>query len=134
MKVLKKKGGNGWKSPVSFVLPTLYTSIPLFSPYQFRLSPLALRPDGGLESLRSACCDLAAHINQTKPNQSDTNYSPDGVKTFDFCARWEAKAARKAMANYLRIPYAKNNQDPVLDSPMLATSVGPILLYSSSTN
>ncbi|GFO21838.1 hypothetical protein PoB_004834300 [Plakobranchus ocellatus] len=37
----------------------------------------------------------------------------------------KVKAARKAMANYLIMPYAKNNQDPTTGSPMLGLSVGP---------
>ncbi|GFN74325.1 hypothetical protein PoB_000083100 [Plakobranchus ocellatus] len=33
------------------------------------------------------------------------------------------------MANYLIMPYAKNNQDSTPVSPMLVPSVGPTLLY-----
>ncbi|GFO19083.1 hypothetical protein PoB_004558800 [Plakobranchus ocellatus] len=36
----------------------------------------------------------------------------------------KVKAARKAMANYLIMLYAKNNQDPTPGSPMLGLSVG----------
>ncbi|GFO31816.1 hypothetical protein PoB_005832100, partial [Plakobranchus ocellatus] len=35
----------------------------------------------------------------------------------------EVKAARKAMANYLMMPYAKNNQNPTPCSPMLGLSL-----------
>ncbi|GFO13961.1 hypothetical protein PoB_004046600 [Plakobranchus ocellatus] len=37
----------------------------------------------------------------------------------------KVKAARKAMANYLIIPYANNIQDPNFSSPMLGLSVRP---------
>ncbi|GFN79163.1 LOW QUALITY PROTEIN: hypothetical protein PoB_000566900 [Plakobranchus ocellatus] len=33
------------------------------------------------------------------------------------------------MANYLKMPYAKNNQDPTPGSPTLRLSMGPTLLY-----
>ncbi|GFO32589.1 hypothetical protein PoB_005909400 [Plakobranchus ocellatus] len=36
------------------------------------------------------------------------------------------KAVREAMANYIRMSYAKNNQDPTPGSPMLGLSMGPI--------
>ncbi|GFN99990.1 hypothetical protein PoB_002649600 [Plakobranchus ocellatus] len=34
------------------------------------------------------------------------------------------------MANYLIMPYAKNNQDPTPGSQMLGLSVGPTLLFT----
>ncbi|GFO37887.1 anaphase-promoting complex subunit 4 [Plakobranchus ocellatus] len=37
----------------------------------------------------------------------------------------EVKAARKAMANYLIMPYAKNNQDPTPGSPLPGLSMPP---------
>ncbi|GFN86254.1 hypothetical protein PoB_001276000 [Plakobranchus ocellatus] len=40
----------------------------------------------------------------------------------------KVKAARKAMANYLIMPYAKNNQNPTPGSPMLGLRVRPTLL------
>ncbi|GFN89395.1 hypothetical protein PoB_001590100 [Plakobranchus ocellatus] len=40
----------------------------------------------------------------------------------------KVKAARKATANYLIMPYAKNNQDPTPGSTMHGLSVGPFLL------
>ncbi|GFO45933.1 hypothetical protein PoB_007243800 [Plakobranchus ocellatus] len=41
----------------------------------------------------------------------------------------KVKAARKAMANCLIMPYAKNNQDPTPGYPMLWLSVGLTLLF-----
>ncbi|GFN77679.1 mbt domain-containing protein 1 [Plakobranchus ocellatus] len=37
------------------------------------------------------------------------------------------------MANYLKMPYAKNNQDPTPGSPTLRLSMGPTLLYFTIT-
>ncbi|GFN94485.1 hypothetical protein PoB_002099100 [Plakobranchus ocellatus] len=42
--------------------------------------------------------------------------------------RRKQKAARKAKANYLIMPFAKNNQDHTPGSPMLGLSMGPSLL------
>ncbi|GFO21536.1 hypothetical protein PoB_004804100 [Plakobranchus ocellatus] len=36
------------------------------------------------------------------------------------------------MANYLIMPYAKNNQNPTPGSPMLGLNVGPTLLFIPS--
>ncbi|GFO22168.1 hypothetical protein PoB_004867300 [Plakobranchus ocellatus] len=41
----------------------------------------------------------------------------------------KVKAARKAMANYLILPYARNIQDPTPGTPMFRLSVGPTLLF-----
>ncbi|GFO38706.1 hypothetical protein PoB_006521100 [Plakobranchus ocellatus] len=41
-------------------------------------------------------------------------------------------AARKAMANYLITPYAKNNQDPIPGSPMLVLSL--VTAFARETN
>ncbi|GFN86263.1 hypothetical protein PoB_001276900 [Plakobranchus ocellatus] len=43
----------------------------------------------------------------------------------------KVKAARKPMANYHIMPYAKNNQDPNPGSPMLGLSVEPTLLFTN---
>ncbi|GFO23161.1 hypothetical protein PoB_004966600 [Plakobranchus ocellatus] len=41
----------------------------------------------------------------------------------------KVKAARKAMANYFIMPYAKNNHGSTPGSPMLRLRVGPIYFY-----
>ncbi|GFN75859.1 hypothetical protein PoB_000236500 [Plakobranchus ocellatus] len=41
----------------------------------------------------------------------------------------KVKAARKAMANYLIMPYAKNNQDPTPSSPMPGLRVRKLYFY-----
>ncbi|GFO49840.1 rho GTPase-activating protein 18, partial [Plakobranchus ocellatus] len=46
----------------------------------------------------------------------------------------KVKAERKAMANYLIMPYSKNNQNPTPGSPMLGSSVGPALLHGCSAS
>ncbi|GFO49130.1 hypothetical protein PoB_007563500 [Plakobranchus ocellatus] len=65
------------------------------------------------------------------PSQKSEVRIPVRAKSIFHCTsvsiqhfKCESKGRRKAMANYLIMRYAKNNQNPTPDSPMLGLSVG----------